>query len=201
MANTSNLGLAKLDGTEKLKTFPNTFNSDIDTIDTVVGNDVGTSRTISQAITRTEEGIAIVANGNTHSAISSGQYVYVKNHGSLAEGLYIASSNISANATLSGSNLTAVSGGGLNSVYSALNSNIASIRKLKYMDLNDTTPMNVQSKSAGTIGYNNFVGCSCKTNGVMALPYLNSSIVYIKLVNYSDMSPYSGAVDVRVWYV
>lgn len=127
MANTSNIGLAKLDGTEKLKTFPSTFNSDMDTIDTVVGNDVGTSRTISQAITRTEEGIAIVANGNTHSAISSGQYVYVKNHGSLAEGLYIASSNISANATLSGSNLTAVSGGGLNSVYSALNGKITNM--------------------------------------------------------------------------
>lgn len=131
MANTSNIGLAKLEGTEKLKTFPTTFNSDMDTIDTVVGNDVGTSRTISQAITRAEEGIAIVANGNTHSAISSGQYVYVKNHGSLAEGLYTASSNISANATLSGSNLTAVSGGGLNSVYSALNSKIASLLKSK----------------------------------------------------------------------
>ena len=136
MANTSNIGLAKLDGTEKLKTFPTTFNGDMDTIDTVVGNDVGTSRTISQAITKTEEGIAIVANGNTHSAISSGQYVYVKNHGSLSEGMYQAKAAISANAALSTGNLTAVSGGGLNHAVSALNSNI--INLIKYTEYNAT---------------------------------------------------------------
>ena len=60
------------------------------------------------------EALAIVANGNTHIAITAEQYVYVKNHGTLAEGLYKAKSNISANATLSTSNLTAVSNGGLN---------------------------------------------------------------------------------------
>ena len=77
----------------------------------------------SQSIAKLDESIAIVSDGNTHGAIASGQYVYVKNHGTLTEGLYTANSAISANATLSGSNVTLVSGGGLN----ALNSNITSL--------------------------------------------------------------------------
>lgn len=56
-------------------------------------------------------GLAIISKSNTHSAITSGQYVYVHGHSSLAEGLYKATTNISANATLSNSNLTAVLGG------------------------------------------------------------------------------------------
>lgn len=64
--------------------------------------------------------VAIVANSNTHAAITSRQYVYVRGHSTLAEGLYQATANIAQNAALSTSNLTAVSGGGLN----ALNSNI-----------------------------------------------------------------------------
>ena len=66
------------------------------------------------------DAIAIVANNNTHAAITAGQYVYVHGHGVLAEGLYKANSNIAANATLTSSNLTADGSGGLN----ALNSNI-----------------------------------------------------------------------------
>ena len=66
-----------------------------------------------------KDGIAIVATGNTHVAITSGQYVYIQDNSTLAEGLYRATTNIAANGTLSGSNVTAVSGGGLN----ALNSN------------------------------------------------------------------------------
>ena len=74
-----------------------------------------------------EDAIAIVANNNTHGAISSGQFVYVKNHGTLAEGLYKASTNIAANAALSSSNLVADSSGGLNALKSditTLNSKI-----------------------------------------------------------------------------
>lgn len=62
--------------------------------------------------------LAIVATGNTApQAITTGQYVI------WGGDLYTASTNISSGATLSSSNLTAVSGGGLNS----LNSNIASL--------------------------------------------------------------------------
>lgn len=67
-------------------------------------------------IGKIQSSLAIVATGNTHVAINAGQYVYVKGHSTLNDGLYIASSNIAANATLSSSNLTADSSGGLNSL-------------------------------------------------------------------------------------
>lgn len=81
---------------------------------------------VDAAINGIQDGLAIVANGNTHVAITAGQFVYVRNHGTLTEGLYVASTNIAANATLSSSNLTADAAGGLN----ALNSNIANLIKL-----------------------------------------------------------------------
>ena len=78
---------------------------------------------------------------------------------------------------------------------------IANIPKLKYMDLTDTTPMNVNSKSGGAITVDNFVGCASRTSGAMPLPYYNNTVQYIKLVNFSDYSAFSGSVTVRVWYI
>ena len=63
-----------------------------------------------------EASIAIVADGNTHMAIASGQYVYIKNHNTLADGLYKATTNIPLNNTITQSDVTAVSNGGLNDV-------------------------------------------------------------------------------------
>lgn len=82
---------------------------------------------LQDQIDAAESAIAIVSIGDAHVAITSGQYVYVREHGTLAEGLYRATANIAANGTLSGSNVTAVSGGGLN----ALNSNIANMARIK----------------------------------------------------------------------
>ncbi len=61
-----------------------------------------------------------MSNGNTHAAIAAGQFVYVRGHASLAEGLYTASAAIPANAALSMSNLAAASGGGLNALNNSL---------------------------------------------------------------------------------
>mgnify|MGYP002521945797 CR=1 FL=1 len=69
---------------------------------------------LSGAIASVENGIAIVANGNTHAAIAKGQYVYIKGHGTLAEGLYKATAAIALNGELSTTNVTAASGGGFN---------------------------------------------------------------------------------------
>ena len=102
--NTTNFNLSKPEYTDTADIA--VINSNMDKVDTSLQG-IGT-------------GLAIISNANTHVAITSGQYVYVHGHGSLAEGLYTAKSNISANATLSTSNLQAVSGGGLN----ALNSNL-----------------------------------------------------------------------------
>lgn len=59
-------------------------------------------------------GMAILSNGNTHAEIISGQYVYVRNHSTLADGLYKATADIDANGTLSINNVEAVSNGGFN---------------------------------------------------------------------------------------
>ena len=67
-------------------------------------------------ITGLENSLAIVATGNNHIAVASGQYVYVTGHATLTEGLYKATTAIAANATLSLSNLSAVSNGGLNAI-------------------------------------------------------------------------------------
>ena len=86
--------------------------------------------TEAQDVANLQDGLAIVANGNTHVAIASGQFVYVKNHGSLSDGLYTANSAIGANGTLSTSNLTADASGGLN----ALNGN-----KTNYLEVTATS--------------------------------------------------------------
>lgn len=122
MANTTNLGLGKLAGTEKLKTFPSMQAENMDTLDTAIGAGFGKNSkpSISQSMKNLGGGMAVLCDNNTHAAIPAGHYAYVMNHGTLTEGLYqnLSGSQIAANATLSGSNLTAVSGGGLNSLYS-----------------------------------------------------------------------------------
>lgn len=126
MANTTNLGLGKLAGTEKLKTFPNMQADNMDTLDTAIGAGFGKNSkpSISQSMKNLGGGMAVLCDNNTHAAIPAGHYAYVMNHGTLTEGLYqnLSGSQIAANATLSGSNLTAVSGGGLNSLYSKITS-------------------------------------------------------------------------------
>lgn len=114
--NTTNLGLYK-PAREDNTYVVTDVNNNMDKIDLFAGK-------VNTSISGLANGIAIVSVGNTHSAITSGQYVYVKDHGTLAEGLYTANSNIAANAALTSSNLTAVSGGGLNAVYNSLNSKI-----------------------------------------------------------------------------
>jgi len=100
MANTPYIDLVKPAGTDKA--LISVLNANSDKIDSAVGG--------------VQDALAIVCNGNTHGAITSGQFVYVRAHDTLQEGLYTANSNIAANATLSSSNLTANSSGGLNAL-------------------------------------------------------------------------------------
>jgi len=79
----------------------------------------------------TDADLAIVANGNTHAAIASGQFVYVRNHSTLADGLYKATAAIGTNAALSTSNLSANTSGGLNDLQgkvATLNSNVGTLK-------------------------------------------------------------------------
>jgi hypothetical protein len=84
--------------------------------------------TIAQSVEKLSSGIAIVAVGNTHDSIAQGQYVYIREHGTLTEGLYKATAAIATNGTLSVSNVSAVSGG-LGSEVSSLNSKVAATAK------------------------------------------------------------------------
>jgi hypothetical protein len=91
-----------------------------------------------------------VCNGNTHGAITSGQYVYVRAHDTLQEGLYTANSNIAANATLSSSNLTANSSGGLNS----LNEQIGNVNTDVALKVGQTNPFKMVDADNGTPNIN-----------------------------------------------
>ena len=86
---------------------------------------------IAGPISALERGIGIRTNGDTHIAISAGEFVFVQNHDTLSTGLYTAKSNIAADAALSTSNLTAVpNGGGLNMLNSKLGNNLVKIGAL-----------------------------------------------------------------------
>lgn len=92
---TTNLGLTKPDYTDAADIA--VINTNMDTVDT--------------AITATKSDLGIVEDGNTAThSITAGQYVIWKGN------LYTASSAIATGTTLSTSNLTAVSNGGLNSL-------------------------------------------------------------------------------------
>ena len=106
----------------------------------------------NQAIANLQDGLAIVANGNTHAAITSGQFVYVKNHSTLADGLYKATAAIATNGTLSTSNLTADSSGGLNDLkgqVDSLNSKIGNLLRVEAVTIDAVTV------AAGAIAYPN----------------------------------------------
>lgn len=89
--------------------------SDISAVESAIIN-------TNNSVAGVQDGMAILADGDTHAAIAAGQFVYVKNHGTLAEGLYKATAAIGTNATLSTSNLTADGAGGLNDLQGQVNS-------------------------------------------------------------------------------
>ena len=109
---------------------------------------------ISTDVSNLQNGLAIVANGNTHARVESGQFVYVRNHSSLADGLYSAKTAIEVNGSLSTSNLTAESAGGLNDLkgqVDSLNSNFNNMFTRKYR-----TYSNITIPSSGYIKVDSF---------------------------------------------
>ena len=125
---TTNLGLTKPAGTDKIRIAQ--INGNMDILDEKIGAVGNTSlqaqvTSQNEAIANNEGAMAyIVGNTNTTgSALAVGQFVYVKGHSTIAEGLYRVTASISANGSITTSNTSACSGGGLN----ALNANIANI--------------------------------------------------------------------------
>lgn len=85
------------------------------------------------------DGLAIIANGDTHAAVAAGQAVFVRSHSTLAAGLYWASSAIGTNAALSTSNLTADNQGGLNKLKGDIDSLNSNIGNLRYLNLGNVS--------------------------------------------------------------
>jgi hypothetical protein len=81
----------------------------------------------ANSLNAVEGGVAIVSNNNAHAAIASGQYVYIKNNATLAEGMYVATQSIGANGELTLSNVTPVSGGAINALQSATNQALSNL--------------------------------------------------------------------------
>jgi hypothetical protein len=151
---TTNLSLIKPAGTDKIRIAQ--INQNMDTIDAAIGAVGNTSlqtqvTSVSDSMSAVEGGIAIVSNNNSHVAITSGQYVYVKNHATLSEGLYRATQAIATNGTLTLSNVTPESAGGLNS----LNEQIGTVSD-KIPRLITTQHNNTNAYNAGSNGWEEF---------------------------------------------
>lgn len=168
--------------------------SDATKIDTALSSLTTAINNNAASIDSIEDSIAIVANNNTHGAISSGQFVYIKNHGTLTEGLYKANTNIAANATLSNSNLIAINTGGLNELtsdISTLNNNMSSDQKnLALQDFEGTAPRSIKP---GEFIYWNNVLYRAKQN-ISGGTVLTSSI--LESVQMTNASSLPGALNV-----
>lgn len=215
MANTTNLNLSKLSGTEKLKTFPTPYSDNMDAIDGAFGAGFGVSGkpTVNAEINSLADGLAIISNNNTHAAITAGQFVYVRGHGSLSDGLYVATANIAANGTLSGSNLTADTAGGLNSVYSSLNSKIESSTSAE-LGVYDNRVKNVSSTEPAIVtkrgnvcvvsGYIEYlVSPTSYQSSILTIPngYMPVSNIYTTVVRASDGKAFVAQVSLSSGYV
>lgn len=100
-------------------------------------------------VSKLSESLAVIIDGNTTTTyIAKGQYAYVKN-AVIAEGLYVANSNIPIGTTVTAQQtyLTPVSGGGLNAIQDSISSTQIDISKvqegLAIIVNGDTAPMAV----------------------------------------------------------
>ena len=115
MANTTNLDLVKPAGTDHA--LISVLNSNSDKIDAFAGQ-------TNDSLSAEQNGLAyIVGNTNTTGGtLAVGQFVYVKGHSTIAEGLRKVTSSISNGGSITTNNTEACSEGGLNSLFSNLTS-------------------------------------------------------------------------------
>lgn len=106
---------------------------------------------IDSAVNNAEKAVAIIANGNTHVAVSAGEYLYVRNHTSLSEGLYMATEAIAQNGTLSSSNTSAITRG-IGGQVTAMNNKVGSVNSAKRGTTNTTTGVFSFQMNNGTHG-------------------------------------------------
>ena len=94
---------------------------DVDTLETnMTGaqDDIDDLEALTQALAKSA---AIVCTGDTHVALTAGEFVFVQDHETLTTGPYYAKENIAADEALSTTNLGSVTKGLSNSLQSAIN--------------------------------------------------------------------------------
>lgn len=82
---------------------------------------------------------------------------------------------------------------------SDLNSDLQAGYVVNYMDISDTTPVNVNSKTGQVVTQSNFISAIALDNNVICLPYINASIQYVALKDTS-LDPASGSKTIRIYY-
>lgn len=165
---------------------------DDDALITDINNNMDILDTAANGI---QDALAIVANGDTHVAITAGQYVYVRKHNTLAEGLYVASSNIAANAALSSSNLTADSKGGMN----AISEKIGTVPSGQTVE-GQISSLSDQIANLGTVLWTNSSPTSDFPEGDISVSNITKwHIVLIQFMEYkSATEQYSTTIVVKV---
>lgn len=199
--NTTNLNLIKPSGTDKIRIAQ--INQNMDILDEKIGPVGNTS--LQAQIAAVDSGLAIVSNGNTHVAIASGQYVYIRNHSSLSEGLYKAKAAIAANVALSTSNVTKLTTGSANDLKSAidsLNSHIEYNSNTAITNL-DSIPVNSQGRitlggSVSPSGNEVTVNFQCygvSTRKTLEISSVNSGNSWTSVYNGTSWSSWVSITD------
>lgn len=195
--NTANLSLIKPAGADKVRIAQ--INQNMDILDEKIGPVGNTS--VQNQIIANDSGMAIVSTGNTHSAISSGQYVYIRSHGTLAEGLYKANSAISANATLSTSNVTLVSSGGMNDLKNQIDSLNSKLTRIYKKTITGTTSATGAIDSQINVD-NNYIVSSAfvRGGGTAGFAFWRGNDGYLRCFDI-DMQPLANtAVSIDIIY-
>ena len=135
--------------------------------------------------TAIENGLAIIANGNTHYAIESGKYVYIKNHSTLAEGLYKANVTIPTNNPITSTNVTLASNlnGALNDLQNVSGSGYCKMQDGTAFAWGNVSGVTFSSESIkeGTVT----LPFSFVSGNIYATPYNTSNVTFMLWVGAS----------------
>lgn len=145
------------------------INGNMDIIDGQMKTNANGVSTNATSLAKVQSGLAyIVGNTNTTgSTLSSGTYVYVKGHSSIAEGLRITTADISNNGNITTSNTSAVLGGGLNSLDSKVDTKTKKL-ELTSSGVNLDAVLHAWMEThRGTMTTGEMACMSCVFNGTM----------------------------------
>lgn len=182
---TPNLGLTLPIGTENVSR--QVINTNNTKIDTAFG-----------AIPHIESGFGILADGDTHDAITAGECVYVKNNThNLGEGVYIATADIAQDASVSSTNLSPVPNGIGSMVTKVANTNvsISASDVATFETAMDAVLASMNDKEVRAIKFVSSMSSNGFKNGTTYVGYvtrISSGVGCCSLVNHSAHNMFIG---------